>query len=78
LRRQFSLPLLQIKIPRLKYLSFLSRLRSRSLMPTTFHAVDSVPFLGAIPLIGRLFRSEYEVEEEVNLIITVSAKTVED
>jgi len=37
---------------------------------------DSVPFLGDIPLVGRLFRSKSERSEKRNLLIFVTAKLV--
>jgi type II secretory pathway component GspD/PulD (secretin) len=37
---------------------------------------DSVPVLGAIPWIGRLFRSDHEVCEKTTLLVFVSAKNV--
>jgi len=37
---------------------------------------NRVPFLGAIPGIGRLFRSENKREETTNLIIFITAKTL--
>ena len=38
---------------------------------------DKVPFLGDIPLIGRLFRSTYEASEKRNLLIFVTARMVD-
>jgi len=38
---------------------------------------DRVPFLGSIPLIGRLFRSSYEHSEKRNLLIFVTARLVD-
>ncbi|MDP6810562.1 MAG: hypothetical protein QGH31_07525, partial [Kiritimatiellia bacterium] len=38
---------------------------------------DKVPFLGDIPLIGRLFRSSYEHSEKRNLLIFVTARLVD-
>ena len=38
---------------------------------------DKVPFLGDIPLIGRLFRNSYESSEKRNLLIFVSARLVD-
>lgn len=38
---------------------------------------DKVPFLGDIPLIGRLFRSTYEQSEKRNLLIFVTARMVD-
>jgi general secretion pathway protein D len=38
---------------------------------------DRVPFLGDIPLIGRLFRSSYEHSEKRNLLIFVTARLVD-
>jgi general secretion pathway protein D len=37
---------------------------------------DSVPFLGNIPIVGRLFRSKSERSEKRNLLIFVTAKLV--
>ena len=37
---------------------------------------DKVPFLGDIPLLGRLFRSNYEKSEKRNLLIFVTARLV--
>jgi type II secretory pathway component GspD/PulD (secretin) len=39
-----------------------------------FKTVDKVPILGYIPLLGRLFRSVYEGDETVNLVLVVTAK----
>lgn len=39
---------------------------------------DRVPVLGAIPWLGRLFRSIREINESRNLVITVSARTLGD
>jgi type II secretory pathway component GspD/PulD (secretin) len=39
---------------------------------------DRVPVLGAIPWLGRLFRSSREITESRNLVITVSARTLGD
>ena len=38
---------------------------------------DKIPFLGDIPLIGRLFRSRYEKSEKRNLLIFVTARLVD-
>ncbi len=38
---------------------------------------DKIPFLGDIPLIGRLFRSTYEESEKRNLLIFVTARMVD-
>lgn len=38
---------------------------------------DKVPFLGDIPLIGRLFRSTYEQSVKRNLLIFVTARMVD-
>ncbi len=38
---------------------------------------DKIPFLGDIPLIGRLFRSQYEHSEKRNLLIFVTARMVD-
>ena len=38
---------------------------------------DKIPFLGDIPLIGRLFRSNYEQSEKRNLLIFVTARLVD-
>ena len=38
---------------------------------------DKVPFLGDIPLLGRLFRSTYEQSEKRNLLIFVTARLVD-
>ena len=38
---------------------------------------DKIPFLGDIPLIGRLFRSTYEMSEKRNLLIFVTARMVD-
>ena len=38
---------------------------------------DKIPFLGEIPLIGRLFRSTYEASEKRNLLIFVTARMVD-
>ncbi len=38
---------------------------------------DRVPFLGDIPLLGRLFRSSYEHSEKRNLLIFVTARLVD-
>jgi len=38
---------------------------------------DKIPFLGDIPIIGRLFRSKYEVSEKRNLLIFVTARLVD-
>jgi len=38
---------------------------------------DKVPFLGDIPIIGRLFRSKYETSEKRNLLIFVTARLVD-
>jgi len=37
---------------------------------------DRVPFLGSLPLVGRLFRSEYEIADKSNLVIFVSADLI--
>ncbi len=37
---------------------------------------DRVPFLGSIPLLGRLFRSEWESEKKANLMIFVTADLI--
>lgn len=39
---------------------------------------DRVPILGAIPWFGRLFRSSHEINEKRNLLITITARTVDD
>ena len=38
---------------------------------------DKIPFVGDIPLIGRLFRSRYEKSEKNNLLIFVTARLVD-
>ena len=38
---------------------------------------DKIPFLGDIPLLGRLFRNKYESSEKRNLLIFVSARLVD-
>lgn len=38
---------------------------------------DRVPFLGDIPILGRLFRSTYENSEKRNLLIFVTARLVD-
>jgi general secretion pathway protein D len=38
---------------------------------------DRIPFLGDIPLLGRLFRSKYEKSEKRNLLIFVTARLVD-
>ena len=38
---------------------------------------DKVPFLGDLPLIGRLFRNSYESSEKRNLLIFVTARLVD-
>lgn len=38
---------------------------------------DKVPFLGDIPILGRLFRSRYEHSEKRNLLIFVTARLVD-
>ena len=38
---------------------------------------DRIPFLGDLPLIGRLFRSSYEKSEKRNLLIFVTARLVD-
>ena len=38
---------------------------------------DKVPFLGDIPLLGRLFRSKYEQSDKRNLLIFVTARMVD-
>jgi type II secretory pathway component GspD/PulD (secretin)/tetratricopeptide (TPR) repeat protein len=43
---------------------------------TTTTYSDSVPFLGSIPLLGRLFRSEWESETRNNLMIFVTADLI--
>lgn len=40
-------------------------------------ADDKIPFLGDIPLLGRLFRSRYETSEKRNLLIFVTARLVD-
>lgn len=42
----------------------------------TTNVSDRVPFLGSIPLLGRFFRSEYEVADKRNLVIFVSADLI--
>ncbi|MBN1916689.1 MAG: type II secretion system protein GspD [Verrucomicrobia bacterium] len=37
---------------------------------------DRVPFLGSIPVVGRLFRSTYELEKKSNLMIFVTAELI--
>ena len=39
---------------------------------------DRVPVLGAIPWLGRLFRSSREVEEQQHLLVVVTAGTIDD
>lgn len=39
---------------------------------------DRVPLLGAIPWLGRLFRSSRELNERRNLLITVTTRTIGD
>ena len=36
-----------------------------------------MPFLGDIPLLGRLFRSNYEQSQKINLLIFVTARMVD-
>ncbi len=38
---------------------------------------DSIPFLGDIPILGRLFRSRYDSSEKRNLLIFVTARLVD-
>jgi hypothetical protein len=38
---------------------------------------DKIPFLGDLPLVGRLFRNSYESSEKRNLLIFVSARLVD-
>lgn len=38
---------------------------------------DRIPFLGELPLVGRLFRSKYEQSEKRNLLIFVTARLVD-
>ena len=38
---------------------------------------DKIPILGDIPLLGRLFRYQYEQSEKKNLLIFVSARLVD-
>jgi general secretion pathway protein D len=38
---------------------------------------DRIPFLGDVPLVGRLFRSKYERSEKRNLLIFVTARLVD-
>jgi general secretion pathway protein D len=38
---------------------------------------DKIPFLGDIPLLGRLFRSRYDHSEKRNLLIFVTARKVD-
>ena len=38
---------------------------------------DKIPFLGDIPLIGRLFQSRYDTSEKRNLLIFVTARLVD-
>ncbi|MFC1462678.1 hypothetical protein ACFLQU_03640, partial [Verrucomicrobiota bacterium] len=38
---------------------------------------DKIPFIGDIPLIGRIFRSRYEKSEKNNLLIFVTARLVD-
>ena len=38
---------------------------------------DKIPFMGDIPLLGRLFRSSYEQSEKRNLLIFVTARLVD-
>jgi type IV pilus assembly protein PilQ len=40
------------------------------------HVEKRVPILGAIPWLGRLFRSSHEVNEKRKIIITITARTV--
>jgi len=42
----------------------------------TTNVSDRVPFLGSIPVLGRFFRSEYEVADKRNLVIFVSADLI--
>lgn len=44
---------------------------------TVLKVVDKIPFLGDIPLLGRLFRSEGQRSEKRNLIIFVTARLVD-
>jgi Flp pilus assembly secretin CpaC/tetratricopeptide (TPR) repeat protein len=46
------------------------------LKDTTQTVQDKYPFFGDIPLLGRFFRSEYEVVEQTNLLIFVTAKLI--
>jgi general secretion pathway protein D len=38
---------------------------------------DKIPFLGDIPILGRLFRSKYEASQKRNLLIFVTARLVD-
>ena len=40
-------------------------------------ANDKIPFLGDVPLVGRLFRSKYDSSEKRNLLIFVTARLVD-
>ncbi len=44
----------------------------------TKQIVDRIPILGSIPWLGRPFRSHREVQENTHLLITVTARTVDD
>ncbi len=41
------------------------------------HVQDKVPFLGDVPLLGRLFRSESEERDKRNLMVFVTAKLID-
>ena len=38
---------------------------------------DKIPFLGDIPVIGKLFRNKYELSEKRNLLLFVTARLVD-
>ena len=42
------------------------------------HVEGRVPVLGSIPWLGRLFRSDREVEERINLLISITARTLDN
>jgi len=42
-----------------------------------FTAHDKIPFLGSIPILGRLFRHDYDQTRKMNLMIFVTAKLID-
>ena len=46
------------------------------LSDSTEKTLDKYPILGDVPLLGRFFRSEYEVVQQSNLLIFVTAKLI--